>query len=477
MFETIIGLEIHVELNTKSKIFCSCSTNFGAKANENTCPICAGLPGTLPVLNEEVVHLAVRAGTALNCHINKMSKFDRKNYFYPDLPKAYQITQFDLPICENGYIDIRLDGKEKRIHITRIHLEEDSGKLIHIEDEPVTLVDYNRAGIPLIEIVTEPDMRSPQEAVAFLKALKSILEYTGVSDCKMEQGSLRCDANISIRNIGEKGLNTKVEIKNMNSFKEILKALQQEEKRQQELYAFGEEDKIKQETRRWDSSKGQTIPMRSKEDSHDYRYFPEADLTYVLIKEETILKIKEKLPELPRDKKERFLNMYDLSEAETDILIGNKALANYFEEVVNFKVSPKEAANWIIGELLRALKDEENEDIPVESQHLASLIKIIEEGKISRTAGKEVFKGLITTDKSPYEIIEEKGISQISSADELEKIVEKVLSSQTQAVDDYHNGNDRAIGFLMGQIMKASKGKANPQSAKNILEKLIKATK
>ncbi len=477
MFETIIGLEIHVELNTKSKIFCSCSTNFGAKANENTCPICAGLPGTLPVLNEEVVHLAVRAGTALNCHINKMSKFDRKNYFYPDLPKAYQITQFDLPICEKGYIDIRLDGKEKRIHITRIHLEEDSGKLIHIEDEPVTLVDYNRAGIPLIEIVTEPDMRSPQEAVAFLKALKSILEYTGVSDCKMEQGSLRCDANISIRNIGEKGLNTKVEIKNMNSFKEILKALQQEEKRQQELYAFGEEDKIKQETRRWDSSKGQTIPMRSKEDSHDYRYFPEADLTYVLIKEETILKIKEKLPELPRDKKERFLNMYDLSEAETDILIGNKALANYFEEVVNFKVSPKEAANWIIGELLRALKDEENEDIPVESQHLASLIKIIEEGKISRTAGKEVFKGLITTDKSPYEIIEEKGISQISSADELEKIVEKVLSSQTQAVDDYHNGNDRAIGFLMGQIMKASKGKANPQSAKNILEKLIKATK
>ena len=477
MFETIIGLEIHVELNTKSKIFCSCSTNFGAKANENTCPICAGLPGTLPVLNEEVVHLAVRAGTALNCHINKMSKFDRKNYFYPDLPKAYQITQFDLPICENGYIDIRLDGKEKRIHITRIHLEEDSGKLIHIEDEPVTLVDYNRAGIPLIEIVTEPDMRSPQEAVAFLKALKSILEYTGVSDCKMEQGSLRCDAIISIRNIGEKGLNTKVEIKNMNSFKEILKALQQEEKRQQELYAFGEEDKIKQETRRWDSSKGQTIPMRSKEDSHDYRYFPEADLTYVLIKEETILKIKEKLPELPRDKKERFLNMYDLSEAETDILIGNKALANYFEEVVNFKVSPKEAANWIIGELLRALKDEENEDIPVESQHLASLIKIIEEGKISRTAGKEVFKGLITTDKSPYEIIEEKGISQISSADELEKIVEKVLSSQTQAVDDYHNGNDRAIGFLMGQIMKASKGKANPQSAKNILEKLIKATK
>lgn len=475
LFETVIGLEIHVELKTKSKIFCSCSTEFGASPNENTCPICTGLPGTLPVLNEEVVHLAARAGTALNCEINRMNKFDRKNYFYPDLPKAYQISQFDLPICEHGYVDITVDGKEKRIGITRIHMEEDAGKLVHLEDQTVTLVDYNRTGVPLIEIVTEPDMRSPEEAVEFLKTLKSILEYVEVSDCRMEQGSLRCDANISIREAGQEQLNTKVEIKNMNSFKEILKALQKEEKRQQELYRFGEADKIKQETRKWDSAKGKTVPMRSKEDAHDYRYFPEPDLPPVFIQEKEIQKMRKQLPELPAQKRERFLKKYGLNETDTDILIGNKALANYFEEVVGFGVSAKEASNWILVELLRVLKDEEEEIIPVKSEYLANLIKVIGEGKISRTAGKEVFEELIATDKSPETIIKEKGLTQISDSSELEKMVSEILDQNPQAIEDYKNGKNQAVGFLVGQVMKASKGKANPQTTKDIIEKKLNA--
>ncbi|MCT4605920.1 MAG: Asp-tRNA(Asn)/Glu-tRNA(Gln) amidotransferase subunit GatB [Marinisporobacter sp.] len=472
-FETIIGLEIHVELNTKSKIFCSCSTEFGKSPNENTCPICTGLPGTLPLLNEEVVNLAIKAGKALNCEINRVNKFDRKNYFYPDLPKAYQISQFDLPICIKGYIDIQVDGVDQRIHLTRIHLEEDAGKLIHLEEQPITLVDYNRTGVPLIEIVSEPDMRSPKEAVAFLKELKGILEYIEVSDCKMEQGSLRCDANISIREVGQEKLNTKVEIKNMNSFREILRALQKEEKRQIELYTYGEGHKIKQETRKWDSGKGRTVPMRSKEDDHDYRYFPEPDLIPVWIEEEKIEKIKGNLPELPRLKKERFLKEYKLTEKEIEILVGQKSLANYFEEVVSFEVNPKDAANWILVDLLRALK-EEKEMIPVKSKDLADLIKMIDEGKISRTAGKEVFKELIMTDQTPERIIKEKGLSQISGTDEIEKIIMEILDKNPQAIEDFRNGKGKAIGFLMGQTMKASKGKANPKVAKEILENKLK---
>lgn len=473
MFETVIGLEIHVELNTKSKIFCSCSTKFGERPNENTCPICTGLPGTLPVLNEEVVKLAIRAGKALNCEINTVNKFDRKNYFYPDLPKAYQISQFDLPICDKGYIDIETERGPKRINLTRIHLEEDAGKLIHLEGEPVTLVDYNRTGVPLIEIVSDPDMRSPEEAVEFLKTLKSILEYTEVSDCRMEQGSLRCDANISIREMGQKEYNTRVEIKNLNSFKEIQKALHKEEKRQKELYSFGEGHKIRQETRKWDSSKGKTVPMRSKEEAHDYRYFPEPDLPPVIIDKDTIIGIEKELPELPEQKKDRFLKEYMLSKYEIDILVGNKALAAYFEEVISLGIRPKDASNWILSELLRVLKDEEGDEIPVRSEHLATLIKLIEEGKISHTAGKEVFDQLAVTDKTPEEIIEEKGLVQISGTDELEKIIKKIIEENTDAVEDFKNGKPKAIGFLMGQIMKASKGKANPKSAKDILEGIL----
>ena len=466
--ETIIGLEIHVELNTNTKIFCGCSTAFGAPPNTNTCPICTGLPGTLPVLNKKAVELAIRAGKALNCDINTINKFDRKNYFYPDLPKAYQISQFDLPICEKGYVDIEVDGMEKRVRITRIHMEEDAGKLIHVEGKPVSLVDYNRTGVPLIEIVTEPDIRSAKEAIAFLTKLKAKLEYAEVSDCKMEQGSLRCDANISMRHVGQEKLNTKVEIKNMNSFKEILKAIEKEEMRQKELYDFKEEFKIKQETRKWDSAKGRTVPMRSKEDAHDYRYFPDPDLKAVILKEEEIEAIKAQLPEMPAQKKERFMKLYGLSENEIDILIGKKSIAAYYEEVVSYQANPKEAANWIIVEVMRVLKD--SEDIGIESKDLASLIQMIEAGKISRSAAKEVFEELLITNKTPEEIVEEKGLSQMSGTDELEKIILEVIAQNPEAVEAYLGGKEQSIGFMMGQVMKMSKGKANPQMAKDILQ-------
>ena len=327
-FETIIGLEIHVEMDTKSKIFCSCSTKFGAEPNKNTCPVCIGLPGVMPVLNKEVVRLAVKAGKALNCDINMINKTDRKNYFYPDLPKAYQISQFDLPVCIDGLVKITTDGKERKVRINRIHIEEDAGKLVHLEDSENTLIDYNRGGVPLIEIVSEPDMRSAEEAVEFMKNLRAIMVYAGISDCKMEQGSMRCDANISIREAGTDVLNTKVEIKNINSFKEVYKAIKKEEARQIQLYSYGEGHKVIQETRRWDASKGRTITMRTKEDAHDYRYFPEPDLPPVILKEEYVEEIKQSLPELPGEKKSRFIRDYDLSEKEADILIEEKFIAD-----------------------------------------------------------------------------------------------------------------------------------------------------
>ena len=372
----------------------SCSTTFGEPANTNTCPICTGLPGTLPVLNEKVIDLAVKAGESLNCEINLENKFDRKNYFYPDLPKAYQISQFDLPICEKGYIDINLDGEDKRIGITRIHIEEDAGKLIHDTYDPISLIDYNRTGVPLVEIVSEPDMRSPDEAIAFLKNLKSILEYAEISDCKMEEGSLRCDANISVRPFGQDELNTKVEIKNMNSFKEIHKALIKEEKRQRELYSFDEGDKIVQETRKWDAAKGRTISMRSKEDAHDYRYFADPDLSIVNIKKAHVESIKKSIPELPQAKKIRFIDKFDLEEKDVDILINDKKLADFFEELIYLETPPKEAANWIIVEVLRVMNAREISQLPIDAKRLSELIEIIEEGTISRTIARDVFDEL-----------------------------------------------------------------------------------
>jgi aspartyl-tRNA(Asn)/glutamyl-tRNA(Gln) amidotransferase subunit B len=474
-YETIIGLEIHAELNTKSKIFCSCSTEFGAKPNENTCPICLGIPGTLPVLNEEAVNLAVKAGTIFNCEINKLSKMDRKNYFYPDLPKAYQTSQYDIPVCRGGYVDIEMDGVSRKIRLNRIHIEEDAGKLVHLEAEETSLIDYNRVGIPLIEIVTEPDMGSVEEAVAFLKTLKSMLEYGGISDCRMEQGSLRCDANISLRKAGQDTLNTRVELKNLNSFKELQKALEKEENRQRELYALGEEYKIKQETRRWDSSKGKTIPMRSKEDAHDYRYFPEPDLVPIIINDTQIQEIKKALPEMPAEKKRRFLELYGLSSKETDIIIGDKALSQYYEALIAYGTNPKTGANWILGNMLKHLNEKglETDQIPVRPEELYKLTEMIAEGSISITAGQEVFREMFETGKSAKEAVKQKGLSQISDRSELERIIEKVFEDNPQSLLDYAAGKTQAAGFLMGQIMKASKGKANPQVAKALLEERL----
>ncbi len=475
-FETIIGLEIHAELNTKSKIFCSCSTKFGAEPNANTCPVCLGLPGTLPVLNEEVVNLAVKAGIALNCKINLVNKFDRKNYFYPDLPKAYQISQFDLPICTEGFIEFECEGKPVKVRINRIHLEEDAGKLIHSEQEPVSLIDYNRVGVPLIEIVTEPDLRSAAEAVAFLKNLKAILEYSEISDCKMEQGSLRCDANISLRPVGSNKLNTKVELKNINSFKELQKAIEKEEKRQRELYMFGEGFKIKQETRRWDSGKGRTVPMRSKEEAHDYRYFPEPDLTPVILTEAAVAELKSTMTELPAEKKIRFQESYGLTKKEIDILIEDKALGDYYEKVVALGTSAKTAANWILTDMLKLLKERSMDSIsiPVKPDYLSQLIALIDAGKISNTAAKEVLEEMFSSDKTPEEIVQNKGLSQISSNKELLELIQKILAEHPQSIEDYHNGKPQAAGFLMGQVMKVSKGKANPKLAKELLEEELK---
>lgn len=480
IFETVIGLEIHAELKTKSKIFCSCSTEFGSEPNHNTCPICLGLPGTLPVLNEAVVMLAIKAGTSLNCRINKLNKMDRKNYFYPDLPKAYQISQFDLPICVGGHVDLDVDGKTKRVRLNRIHIEEDAGKLVHLEDDGVSLIDYNRAGVPLIEIVSEPDIRSPEEAVVFLRELRSMLQYADVSDCRMDQGSIRCDANISIRRLGEDLLNTKVEIKNINSFKELQKALEKEEKRQRELYIHGEEFKIKQETRRWDNEKKQTVPMRSKEDAHDYRYFPEPDLFPIIIEENQIETIKSTLPEMPKEKKTRFIKNYGLTEKEVAIIIDDKIISSFYEETVSLGANPKTVSNWVLGDMLRLLKEidedslEDITSISIEPKSLFELIKLIEDGKISTTAGKEVFEEMFKTGTSAEELVKSKGLCQISDISELEKLIDYVLDNNPQSIVDFSSGKLQVAGFLMGQLMKISNGNANPKLAKQILDEKLK---
>lgn len=474
-FETVIGLEIHAELHTKSKIFCSCSTEFGAKPNANTCPICLGLPGTLPVLNEEVINLAVKAGTALGCKINMLNKMDRKNYFYPDLPKAYQTSQFDLPMCSGGQVDIEVDGQKRSVRLNRIHIEEDAGKLVHVEDEDISYIDYNRVGVPLIEIVSEPDMRSVDEAVEFLRTLKGILEFSDISDCRMEQGSLRCDANISIREVGSDKLNTKVELKNLNSFKELQKALEKEEKRQLELYSFGEQFKIKQETRRWDAAKGKTVSMRSKEEAHDYRYFPEPDLVPIIVKPEVIENAKASLPEMPKAKKARFVEQYGLPEKEAAIIVDDRALSKYYEAAVAEGGDPKVAANWVLGDILRLLKEKDLEAaaIPVAPDALVKLLALIKGGQLSTTAAKEVFEEMFLTGKSADLVVAEKGLAQISDTSEIEKIVDDILDSNPQSIEDYKAGKKQAAGFLMGQLMKASKGKANPKVAKELLDKKL----
>ncbi|MFX0561112.1 Asp-tRNA(Asn)/Glu-tRNA(Gln) amidotransferase subunit GatB [Tepidibacillus infernus] len=472
-YETVIGLEVHAELSTESKIFCGCSTEFGAPPNTHTCPICLGHPGVLPILNKQAVEFAIKAALALNCEISRETKFDRKNYFYPDLPKAYQISQYDKPIGRNGWIEIEVNGEKKKIRINRLHLEEDAGKLTHAENGEGTLVDYNRVGVPLIEIVSEADLRSPEEARAYLEKLKSIIQYTGVSDVKMEEGSLRCDANISLRPVGQEEFGTKTELKNMNSFRGVQRALEYEEKRQAEVLDAG--GKIIQETLRWNEEQGVTITMRSKEEAHDYRYFPDPDLVDTIIDEEWIERIKSEIPELPDARKERYINQYGLPAYDAEILTSSKALANFFEETLNYTQDAKAVSNWIMGEVLGYLNAQslEIQASKLTSKGLGEMIQLIEKSTISNKIAKTVIREMLETGKAPETIVKEKGLIQISDEGEIAKIVEQVLANNTQSVEDYRNGKEKALGFLVGQVMKESRGKANPALVnKLILEKL-----
>lgn len=475
-YESVIGLEVHVQLNTESKIFCGCSTRFGAEPNSQTCPVCTGMPGVLPVLNEEVLKKGILAGLALNCEIAEYSKFDRKNYFYPDLPKAYQISQYDKPICKNGYIDVLSNNEMKRIGITRLHLEEDAGKLIHSEDASnnVSFVDLNRTGTPLAEIVSEPDMRTGEEAYNYLTKIKSIVKYINVSDANMEEGSLRCDVNISLREFGAPKFGEKVEIKNLNSFKAVKAAINYEYERQKLLIESGEKNLIVQETRLWDSERQETYSMRSKEDAHDYRYFPDPDLTPVIISREYVEKLRSELPELPDQKKVRFINEFSLSDYDAEVLTSVKQLADYYEETVMKGANPKKAANWILSELLGQIEDPEKIfSFTVKPSAIAELLKLVDNDTISGKIAKTVFKDMIETGKSPQKIIDEKGLTQMSDSSAIEGIIDVVLKNNPQSIADYKNGKEKAIGFLVGQIMKESKGKANPQIVNELLLKKL----
>ena len=462
-YEVIIGLEVHAELSTKTKIFCSCPTKFGAAPNTQTCPICMGMPGTLPVLNEKVVEYAVKAGLATNCEISRNSKNDRKNYFYPDLPKAYQISQYDRPLCEHGYVEIDTKEGKKKIGLTRIHIEEDAGKLNHDEFAGGSLVDLNRAGVPLIEIVSEPDLRSSEEAEEYLRKLKSILEYIEVSDCKMQEGSFRADVNVSVRKKGDSKLGTRTEMKNMNSFRSITRGIEYEIDRQIDVIEDGGE--VEQETLRWDDVSGKTFPMRDKEDAQDYRYFPDPDLVAIKLSEEYIENIKKSLPELPESRKERYLKEYELSEKDANIITASKYLSDLFEGAIKVCNNPKAVNNWIISDISRILNETEMEpiEIPFDSNQLGKLVILIDKGTISSSIGKKVLEELFENPRDPEEIIKEKGWIQISDEGAIKEVVLKVLEANPQSVADYKGGKDKALGFLVGQAMKETKGKANPK--------------
>ena len=474
-YEVIIGLEVHAELSTKTKIFCSCPTKFGAAPNTQTCPICMGMPGTLPVLNEKVVEYAVKAGLATNCEISRNSKNDRKNYFYPDLPKAYQISQYDKPLCEHGYVEIDTKEGKKKIRLTRIHIEEDAGKLNHDEFAGGSLVDLNRAGVPLIEIVSEPDLRSSEEVEAYLRRLKSILEYIEVSDCKMQEGSFRADVNVSVRKKGDPKLGTRTEMKNMNSFRSITRAIEYEVDRQIDVIEDGGE--VEQETLRWDDVSGKTFPMRDKEDAQDYRYFPDPDLVAIKLSEEYIENIRKSLPELPESRKERYLKEYGLSEKDANIITASKYLSDLFEGAIKVCNNPKAVNNWIISDISRILNETEMEpiEIPFDSKQLGKLIILIDKGTISSSIGKKVLEELFENPRDPEEIIKEKGWIQISDEGAIKEVVLKVLEANPQSVADYKGGKDKALGFLVGQAMKETRGKANPQMLNQMfLEELKK---
>lgn len=474
-YEIVIGLEVHAELSTKTKIFCSCPTEFGAAPNTHTCPICMAMPGTLPVLNEKVVEYAVKAGLATNCEIARDSKNDRKNYFYPDLPKAYQISQFDKPLCEHGYVEIDTKDGKKKIRITRIHIEEDAGKLNHDEFGGGSLVDLNRAGVPLIETVSEPDISSAEEAEAYLRKLKSIFEYIEVSDCKMQEGSLRADVNVSVRRKGETKLGTRTEMKNMNSFRSIVRAIEYEVDRQIDVIEDG--GVIEQETLRWDDVSGKTFSMRDKEDAQDYRYFPDPDLVAIKLSEEYIESIKNTLPELPESRKQRYLQDYNLSEKDANLITSSKYLSDLFEDAIKVCNNPKAVNNWIISDISRILNETEMDpiEIPFDSKQLGKLVILIDKGTISSSIGKKVLTELFENPRDPEEIIKEKGWIQISDEGAIKEVVLKILEANPQSIADYKGGKDKALGFLVGQAMKETKGKANPQMLnKMFLEELNK---
>ena len=474
-YEVVIGLEVHAELSTKTKIFCSCPTAFGAAPNTHTCPICMAMPGTLPVLNEKVVEYAVKAGLATNCEISRNSKNDRKNYFYPDLPKAYQISQFDKPLCEHGYVEIDTKEGKKKIRITRIHIEEDAGKLNHDEFGGGSLVDLNRAGVPLIETVSEKDIRSAEEAESYLRKLKSIFEYIEVSDCKMQEGSLRADVNVSVKKKTDTKLGTRTEMKNMNSFRSIVRAIEYEVDRQIDILEDG--GTITQETLRWDDVSGKTFPMRDKEDAQDYRYFPDPDLVAIKLSEEYIQNIKDNLPELPESRKQRYLEEYNLSEKDAKLLTSSKYLSDLFEGAVKVCNNPKAVNNWIISDISRILNETETEpiSIPFDSNQLGKLVILIDKGTISSSIGKKVLVELFENPRDPEDIIKEKGWIQISDEGAIKEVVMKILEANPQSIADYKAGKDKALGFLVGQAMKETKGKANPQMLnKMFLEELKK---
>ncbi|HXX58769.1 MAG TPA: Asp-tRNA(Asn)/Glu-tRNA(Gln) amidotransferase subunit GatB [Thermodesulfovibrionales bacterium] len=472
-YEAVIGLEVHAQMLTESKMFCGCSTRFGAEPNTQTCEICIGMPGVLPVMNRRALEFAIRTGLAMNCQISPYSRFARKNYFYPDLPKGYQVSQYELPICERGYVDIVVDGEKRRIGVTRVHMEEDAGKNIHEGAGNFSFVDLNRAGVPLMEIVSEPDIRSPREASEYMRKLRTILRYLGVCDGNMEQGSLRCDANVSIRPAGTSGLGVKVEMKNINSFRFVEKALEYEIKRQ--VHVLEEGGKIVQETRLWDSSAGITQSMRSKEEAHDYRYFPEPDLVPIVAEEGWIREIRESLPELPDAKRGRFISGYELPEADADLLISEKSTADWFEEAVKANGDPKAVANWMMGDLLRLLNEENKalEEILLRPSHLADMIKLIENGTISGKIAKTVFEEMYRTGKTAEAIVREKGLTQISDTGAIEKAIDEIIAKHPQEVERFRGGDEKLIGFFVGQVMKATKGKANPQMVNDFLKKKL----
>lgn len=472
-YETVIGLEVHVELATKTKIFCACSTEFGGAPNTHTCPVCTGQPGSLPVLNKQVVEYAVAVGLATNCTITQYSKFDRKNYFYPDNPQNYQISQLYLPICRNGHVEIETASGKKNVRIHEIHMEEDAGKLVHDEWEDVSIVDYNRSGVPLIEIVSEPDMRSAEEVIAYLETLRQTIQYLGASDCKLNEGSMRADVNISVREVGSPKFGTRTEMKNLNSFKAIAHAIEGERERQIELLEMGR--KVVQETRRWDDNKESSHAMRSKEDAQDYRYFPEPDLVPIVVSDEWIAEIKKKQPELRPQRLARYEKEYDIPEYDAKIITESKHMADVFEATTKICNKPKKVSNWLMGETMRLLKenDMDPEDISFSPLNLAKLIELVDAGTINSSVAKDVFEKIFADDIDPEKYVEDKGLKSMNDEGELKATIQGILDANPQSVADYRSGKEKALAFLVGQTMRATKGKANPAIVNKILKELL----